>query len=427
MPDLTRCPIPYGDASVSFDVPSANLMGVYAPHDVAPLPDLDAALSEALSHPIGGPSLEDMVRGARSVLLVVDDNTRPTPTDRLLPPLLDRLNAAGIPDEAIELLIALGTHRPMTWEECEQKFGLEVMRRIAVRNHDAFCAEQLVALGVTPGGVHVTVNRAVMDADCVIGVGSIVPHHIPGYSGGAKIIQPGVCGEHTTGEVHLLSTRHEQSLLGQTENVVRHEMEAIADQAGLNAILNTVLDAAGEVVGLVFGEPRQAFRRGAALSKSVYGVDLPTLADIVVAGSHPCDIEFWQAHKTLYAGARCLRTGGTLIVVTPCPEGLSVTHPDIVEYAGDSPEAIEAGIASGAIHDLTAGALALAWANVRGQVRISLVSDGIDDETARAIGFRPFPDVQTALDAALAEQEALARVAVLPYAPDALPLVEQAE
>jgi len=423
VPDVTRCQIPYGDGSVSFSVPSANLMGVYAPHDVAPLPDLDAALSEALSDPTGGPSLEDMVRSARSVLLVVDDNTRPTPTDRLLPPLLDRINAAGIADEAIELLIALGTHRPMTREECGKKYGPEVMGRIQVRNHDAFCPEQLVNLGITPGGVHVTVNRAVMAADCVIGVGSIVPHHIPGYSGGAKIIQPGVCGERTTGEVHLLSTRHEQSLLGELENVVRHEMEAIADQAGLNAILNTVLDAAGEVVGLVFGEPRQAFRRGAALSKGLYGVELPALADIVVAGSHPCDLEFWQAHKTLYAGTRCLRPGGTLIVVTPCPEGLSVTHPDIVDFAGDTPEAIASGIASGAIHDLTAGALALAWANVGRQAKVSLVSGGIDDDTARAIGFSPFPDAQTALDAALAEQAASARVAVLPFAPDTLPLV----
>lgn len=130
MPDLTRCQIPYGDASVSLDVPSANLMGIYAPHDVAPLPDLDAALCEALSNPIGGPSLEALVQGARSMLLVVDDNTRPTPTDRLLPPLLDRINAAGIPDEAIELLIALGTHRPMTREESETKYGPEIMRRI---------------------------------------------------------------------------------------------------------------------------------------------------------------------------------------------------------------------------------------------------------------------------------------------------------
>ena len=109
----------------------------------------------------------------------------------------------------------------------------------------------------------------------------------------------------------------------------------------------------------------------------------------------------WQAHKTLYAGERCLRPGGTLIVVTPCPEGLSVTHPEIVAYAGGTPDAVEAGIASGAIRDLTAAALALGWANTRRHVQVSLVSGGIAADTARAIGFEPFADVQQALSAAL--------------------------
>ena len=132
---------------ISFDVPTENLVGVFAPHPVAPLADLGAALDEALAQPIGAPSLVELARGARSVLLVVDDNTRPTPTERLLPPILDRLNAAGVPDAAIELLIALGTHRPMTPAEQEIKYGREVLRRVRVSNHDAFDPARLVDLG----------------------------------------------------------------------------------------------------------------------------------------------------------------------------------------------------------------------------------------------------------------------------------------
>ncbi|MCD6518448.1 MAG: nickel-dependent lactate racemase, partial [Anaerolineae bacterium] len=373
--------------------------------------------------PIGGPPLRELARGARKVLIVADDGTRLTPTERILPVLLEELNAVGISDEAITLLIALGTHRAMTPSEIEQKFGREVVGRVQVLNHNAFEPSLLVDLGTTPGGVHVQVHRLAPEADLVIGVGSIVPHHIPGFSGGAKIIQPGICGEQTTGEVHLLSVRHPFSLLGRQENQVRQEMEAIAEQAGLRMIVNVVLDRQGRVAGVFVGEPRAAFRQGVSLSRRIYGVEVPGQADIVVASSHPCDSEFWQAHKTLYPAELCVRPGGTIIVVTPCPEGVSATHPEVLEFASWPKAEIDAAIRAGKMDDLVAGALTLAWAGTREKAEVFLVSGGISPEEARALGFRPFPSVQDALGAAFARHGPDARVMVLPYAPDILPLL----
>jgi len=373
--------------------------------------------------PIGGPSLGDLVHDVRHLMLVADDGTRPTPTDVILPILLDALNRAGLADSAITLVIALGTHRAMTPAEIVTKFGREAVARIHIVNHEPFDPDALVDLGTTPGGVHVTVNRAVLDADLVIGIGSIVPHHIPGFSGGAKIIQPGVCGDRTTGEVHLLSVRHRRSLLGVVENRVREEMEAIAERAGLAAILNTVLNAEGRVVGAVYGDVKAAFRAGVALSRRIYGVPVPGLADIVVAGSHPCDSEFWQAHKTLYSAELCVKQGGTIIIVTPCPEGVAATHAGVLDFGGGSWEEIEAGIASGAIDDLTAGALTLAWANARERASIALVSGGISEDDARKLRFTPFRTVDEALADALARHGAGATVTVLPFAPDTLPIL----
>lgn len=200
-------------------------------------------------------------------------------------------------------------------------------------------------------------------------------------------------------------------------------MEAIAERAGLRAILNTVLNAEGGVVGAVFGEPRAAFRQGVALSRRVYGVEVPALADIVVAGSHPCDSEFWQAHKTLYSAELCVKPGGTIIIVTPCPEGVAATHPGVLEFGGKPWDEIEAGIASGAIHDLTGAALTLAWANARERASVSIVSGGITDEEARALSFAPFPTVDAALADALGRHGAEATVTVLPFAPDTLPIL----
>ena len=261
---MTRTPIeiPYGDATRAFRVPADNLLGVYSPLAAPVAPDSAAEIARALAAPIEAPTLVEFARGRRSVVIVADDNTRPTPTDVIVPLLLAALNAAGVPDDAIRAVIALGTHRPMTPDEIERKFGPEVVRRVPVDNHEAFDPAALVDLGATPSGVPVFVNRTVMEADLVIGVGSIVPHHIPGYSGGAKIIQPGVCGERTTGEVHLLSVRREGSLLGVVENPVRAEMEAIAERAGLRAILNTVLDTQGRLVGPSMASPGPPFARG---------------------------------------------------------------------------------------------------------------------------------------------------------------------
>jgi nickel-dependent lactate racemase len=415
--------IPYGEQRVTFGVHESALRGVFQPKPLAPVPDASAEIARALSMPIGGPGLRELVASARHVVLVADDLTRATPMRLILPMLLDDLHAAGVPDDAIEVVIALGTHRPMSPGEIEERFGPETVRRIAVHNHEAFSPNALVDLGQTPSGVPVQINRRVVEADLVIGVGSIVPHHIAGFSGGAKIIQPGVCGQETTGMVHLSSVRQGHSLLGILENSVRREMETIAERAGLRAILNTVLDSEGQLLGAAFGGFRKAFRAGVALSREAHGVRVPAQSDIVVASSHPCDLEFWQAHKTLYAAELCVRPGGTIIVVTPCPEGLAVTHPEMIHFAGRSYEEIDAAIRAGEIPDLTAGALGLAWANIRRRARILIVSEGLS-QVARAVGFEPYATVDGALAAALKRHGPQASITVLPHAPDTLPLLE---
>jgi nickel-dependent lactate racemase len=358
------------------------------------------------------------------VVILVDDLTRPTPQQAILPILLDELNRCGVPDPQVTVLIALGTHRPMTAAEIRQRFGEQVTRRVEVLNSPWQDPTQMVDLGTTPNGTPVQVSRLALEAGFLLGVGSIVPHHIPGFSGGAKIVQPGITGASTTGATHLLSTRTRRSYLGLVENPVRAEMEWIAERVGLKAILNTVLAPDGSLVKAFYGEPRQAFRQGAALAAQVWGTKAPFQPEIVVAGSHPCDIEFWQTHKSLYPADMLLKDGGTLILVTPCPEGVSVMHPEVLEYAGLPPEQILARIENGAIPDVAAGALALAWAQVRQRVHISLVSGGIAPAAAQALGFHPFSSMEEALADSFQRHGPQAGLAVLPYAPDTLPVVD---
>ena len=420
-----RISLPYGKETVDVSVPENQLIGVYSPKDIPPVADIRAEVRRALANPIASPSLRDLVRGKKNVVFVADDNTRLTPTDQLIPILLDECNAAGVSDDQITVIIALGTHRFMTEEEILAKFGEETVRRVRIKNHPYKDMAALVDLGVTDNGGRILINKDVVEADFKIGIGSIVPHHIPGYAGGAKIVQPGVSGEETTAYTHLLSVRAPRSYLGVLENPVRSDLDIMARKVGLNTILNTVLNRHGEVVEAFFGDVEQAFRVGVKRAAQVYEVAIPEEADIVLSSSHPCDIEFWQAHKTLYPSDLAVKAGGIVIIVTPCYEGVAKTHCDILEVTSHSSEHIRNMVSAKQLHDEVAAALAIAWAQVKERESVFIVSDGICAEEATKLGFRHFISAQAALEAAVAEKGLQARITVLTHAPDMLPVIRK--
>jgi nickel-dependent lactate racemase len=359
----------------------------------------------------------------RQVVIAADDLTRQTPVELIIPILLDELNQAGVADGDICVLIALGTHRPMSEAEILAHFGSEVTRRVRVLNNPWQDPAQMVDLGVSENGTPLQVSRIALEADFLIGVGSIVPHHIPGYSAGGKIVQPGLSGSATTGATHYLSTRTRRSYLGLVENPVRKEIDQIAGRVGLKAVLNVVLNPDGSLVRAFYGDFVQAHRAGVEVSRQVNGAAFSAQADIVIAGSHPCDIEFWQAHKSLYPADMTVKEGGTIIVLTPCPEGVSVTHRGMLAFTALDAERIDALIQDGTIADRVSGALALAWAKVRQRAQVYLVSGGISDREARQLAFQPFASLDEALAAALRRHGPQATLNVLPYAPDTLPVL----
>ena len=418
--------LPYGREMVEVKIPGANLVGVYSPRDFTPVADVKNEVVRAINNPIQSKPLRQLAKGAAKAVILADDNTRLTPTDKIIPVLLDEMNAAGVKDEQITVIIALGTHRFMTEPEILEKFGAEVVKRVTIKNHDYKNPAALIDLGKTPNGTSVWINREVYEADFKIGVGSIVPHHIPGFAGGAKIVQPGISGEDTTAETHLLSVRAPRSYLGSEVNPVREELNKIARQIGMNVIVNTVLNRHGEVVGAFFGDTVEAFNEGVKLSKEVYAVEIPEEADIVISSSHPCDLEFWQAHKTQYPSDLAVKAGGTIIIVTPCYEGVAVTHSDILKITHYSAEALRKKVEAKEVHDEVAAALAIAWAQVKERESVFLVSQGIGPENARKLGFTYFATVQAAFDAAFAKHGAKARVTVLTHAPDMLPIIKAA-
>jgi len=420
---MTILTIPFGGQPHKLEVPDRNLAEVLSPRPSRAVLDLDAAIKAALDTPVAQSPLEAWVKPGDRVVIVSDDATRLTPVHRMLPGLLRRLNAAGVPNANIACIMALGTHRYMTEAELRAKVGDAVFGQIRVFNHEWRNPQALVDLGTSSRGTPLLVNRAVVEADVVIGLGAIVPHHIPGFSGSSKIIQPGVCGDRTTAETHLLSCESGgDSYLGIEDNPVRRDMDDMADRVGLRTIFNAVLNDAGEVVGLFYGAMRPTFKAGVKLAREIYGVEYRKTPDIVLANSHPCDLDFWQSHKSLYPAQRMVKPGGTIIVCTPAPEGVSPVHTELLDFTAWPSKDIKAAYRDGRLTNGVACALAIAWAMVREQASVINYSPGITPEEKAKLGHTHAPTLAWAVAEALRRQGPDARLTVLTHAPELLPI-----
>ena len=423
MPVMTEIIIPFNGQTQLIRIQDYNLAEVLSPRKTITVPSLDSEINRALSHPLGIQSLKRQLKKTDRILILSDDNTRMTPTSTIIPALLSRLNAAGIPDDSISCILALGTHRYMTPQEIEDKVGRDVCRRIRVFNHEWRNPEALVYLGYSGRGTPILVNRAALEVDALIGIGAVVPHHIPGFSGSSKIVQPGICGAKTTAETHLLAcSGGGDSFLGLEDNPVRQDMEDMADTVNLRYVFNVVLNSEGGVVGAFFGERRAAFKEAVGLARDIYGVNYHETPDIVIANSYPCDLDFWQSHKSMYPAQRMIKEGGTIIICTPAPEGVSPVHTDLLNFTNWSSVEIKAAYRRGDLTNGVATALATAWAMVREKANIITFSPGIPREDKEKLGHTHAPSIAWALSEALRRQGQDARITVLTHAPDTLPL-----
>lgn len=411
----------------SVDVPEENLMGIYEPA-AAPAGDLSGAelVKQALGDPRGSKRLSEMITPESRVLILVDDNTRTTPTDVIVPEILNELKAGGVVDSNVKFMIALGTHRPMTRDEKIRKYGRDTVEKYEFMDHLWEDTENLVRLEDTDNGTEIWINRALFDADLVIGVGHITPHRVAGFSGGAKIIQPGVSGGITTGQTHWLSAFFSgEEIMGKVDNPVRREMNAVALAAGLKFIVNVVLDREEQIYSCVCGDPVEAHKKGCEDARKVFGVFMDKPADIVLAESYPADLELWQAAKGLYAEDLAMREGGISILVSPCREGVCFGHGDLAELGYHPFEEIKEKVDKGEISDLTLAAHSVHGGRIikeKGQG--ILVSPGIDRETTEKLGFIWAATPREALDKAFSIMGREASVAVLRCAGDLLPILK---
>jgi len=419
-----RISFPYPEMN-SMDVPEQNLLGIFSPSIVKTEETEEEIIEKAFAHPIGSQPLSKSLKGCKDVLIVVDDYTRTTPVQKILPRLLKELEIGGIQPSGIKILVALGTHRPMTEEEMVKKFGKEITQRYTLLNHNWWDRSQLINLGETEGGTPIFVNRLVEEVDFIIGIGQIVPHRVTGFSGGGNIIQPGICGEETTGKTHWLGAQFTgREILGKIENPVKKEIERIAQRAGLKWIINTIQDGSNRVIEVVAGDPMQAYRNGAIRSHQVYQSELPQEADIVIADSHPYDSELWLASKGIYAAELAVKQGGVVILITLCQEGVSPSHPEILEMGYQTFEEVDRKVRKGTIKKLTVAAhLVHVGRVIKERAKGIMVSQGISKSETERLGLLYAREPQEALEIAFSLLGRDAKVAVLQRGGEILPVI----
>jgi len=302
----------YGDSPTELVFPSSWNVQVQkmAGHDAPPLA-LEQIRSK-LEEPISIEPLSRLARGRRDAVIMVDDLCRPTKASEILPHVLNQLIEGGLSDSQIRIVMAVGTHVPLTIEQIAKKIGTEVLERLDVYNHNPY--ENTVRLGKTSRGTPVDVNRGVMECDLKISVSSIMAHQGAGWEGGAKIIVPGVAGIDTVEAMHRLPGKF---CVVETDR--RLDMEESAKLAGLDYIVNVIINGRRDTVDLVCGDYVQAHRKGVELAKKHYITRMAKDCDIVVSNSYPNEDEAFGAyHRTMGS----LREGGDMVLLAYSPEGI---------------------------------------------------------------------------------------------------------
>ena len=408
-----------GTRSQQVSLPAEALLGVLEPNAVeVPAAGEEEQVRAALARPIGSPRLREIVKPGETVAIVTSDITRPMPTYKVMPALLDELYAAGVKAEDVTLVFALGSHRKHTDEERKKLAGERAWNEIACVDSDpADC----VHMGVTAAGTPVDITRVVAEADRRICLGNIEYHYFAGYSGGAKAIMPGVSTRDAIQSNHSMMVRSDACAGALETNPLRMDIEEAGRICGIDFILNVVLSEHKEIIRAVAGHPVKAHRAGCAFLDALYLKELPKGADIVLVsqGGAPKDLNLYQTQKALDNARHAVNPGGVIVLIGSCKEGLGERVFEEWMTTSESPKAMIERIG----RDFQLGGhKAAAIAMTLEKADVYLVSD-LEPDFVRSIFLTPQPSVQEALDKAFEKLGPEATVLAMPYGGSTLPRI----
>ena len=415
-----RFHLEYGRQGLAVELPDARVVKCLGYREVEPVADPQAAVRCALDDPIGAPPLAELAQGCRSACVVINDVTRPMPNRDILPPLLSTLEAAGVPRESILILVATGLHRPNEGDELVEMVGRWVAEHYRVENHHGKDRAEHTYLGRSPRGLPVWIDSRYIRAQLKITTGLIEPHFMAGYSGGRKLICPGIAHQDTILAWHSPAfLEHPSARAGSLDgNPVHEENSWVARRAGCNFIVNTALDAQRRILAVVAGDQERAWRAGVEFVEQLVVDSVPQPVDIVVTSSagYPLDTTYYQSIKGMVAAAPIVKPGGTIIIAASMSEGIGSSDFQRIFREFPTLDAFMERLLSGQ------SSIPDQWqveelAKARRQAKIKVVTDGLPAETLRKLYVDSAPSVEAAVAEALAEYGPQATIAVIPKGP----------
>ena len=397
----------YGKGTQTVEIPDQNLIAVLTANEMEHERRGADAVDYALEHPIGARKLREVAKAGQKVAVITSDISRPLPSYDVLPSVVRELNAAGVPDEDITVVFALGSHRHHTEEERRRLAGEEIFGRIRCIDSDP---EDCVHMGTSSNNTPFDISRSVAEADLRIALGNIE----------FKALMPGVSTPAAIQCNHSLMVS-ENACAGKLEgNPVRQDLEEALKFCPIHYIVNAVLDEHKHIVYAVAGDVIEAHRAGCRYLDQMYRKPIPERADIVLVsqGGAPKDANLYQTQKALDNAKHAVKKGGTMIVIGACNEGLGSAR--FEEWLTQSPTA-HSMVERIAKDFQLGGHKAAAIAMVLENARIDLVSE-MDDDFVRSIFLNPQPSAQTAFDEAMARYGEHATVIAMPFGGATLPM-----
>ena len=387
----------YGKEEIRLPIEDKNIIKILSLKKQKTLLNPENKFRELLKNPIGYPSLGELIfqKKASKILIIVNDITRPTPYEVILPPLLDELHQIGIKKENIIFIIATGIHRSNSQEEIREIFGKDIFFNYKFINHN--CDDSnLKDLGNLESGNKLWVNPIISETDFIITTGVIVPHYFAGFSGGRKSILPGICGRKTI-EANHAQMVHPDARAGNLKgNPVHQEMQEAAEKVGVDFNINVVTDEKHQIIEIVAGELLTSWQQGVEICKKIYLCHIEKKADVVIAsaGGYPKDINVYQAQKTLNNAYQAIKPEGTIILLAECLEGYGEpTFEKWIEEANTSDDIIKRLKNKFVL----GGHKAYAIAKLAKEVEVILISS-LPSEKVRKLFFIPMEDISQALN-----------------------------
>jgi len=421
-----RIHLDYGKTGLDVELPDDRIVGPLSIRPVTPLTDAGAAIAAAIRSPIGTAPLAEIARGRRTACILVCDITRPVPNRLILPPLLAELEGAGIRRADICILVATGLHRPNEGVELDELVGADIARNYRCENHHGKVLDEHDYLGTTERGVPIWLDSRYVRADVKITTGLIEPHLMAGYSGGRKVICPGIAALETVkvwhGPKFLEDPRADCGILD--GNPVHEENTKIALLAGCDFIVNVCLDGQRRVTWVGAGHMIEAWMQGVRFVEQVVKVAVPEALDVVVTSSagYPLDTTFYQCVKGMTGALPIVKRGGTIILVASLTEGIGSPefqqvlneHADMPTFKKRILETDYFVMDQWQVEEL---------AKVLERCRVQVVSHGLSPETLRKCHVESAPSVEQAVAECLARYGPSAKIAVIPKGPYVLPYV----